>query len=413
MGLRCNFFVPFLICQKRTKLNPVKLFCYNDDYGYTEPSSEVQCLPPGGERQLKKSKKIYPFYFWLICTFLLAFSGCDAPPPNALTPMAGSTPSGTDLGDGVKIFFTDPKTPTAESYRGGPDAELAAAIEEARVSVDTAIYDLNLWSIRDALLNAYRRGVAVRLVIESDNLDEPEIQDLKAVGIPILGDRREGLMHNKFVVIDRSQVWTGSMNFTTTDGYLNNNNLVQVRSTRLAEDYTTEFNEMFQDDLFGPDLRVETPYPALNVNGVPIEVYFSPDDGVEAQLIDLIQAAEQSIYFMAFSFTSDPLAEAILERAQKGVIVAGVMEESQVESNTGSEYDRFRQAGLDIRLDGNPRNMHHKVIVIDEKTVVTGSYNFSFSAENVNDENVLVFHDLRIANQFMTEFERVFAGGHR
>jgi phosphatidylserine/phosphatidylglycerophosphate/cardiolipin synthase-like enzyme len=411
--LRCNSIVAFLVCQKVAKLKPVKLFCYNDTYGYLEPSSEVQCLPPGGERQLKKSKKILPFQIWLICTFLLAFSGCDEPPPPVLTPTVGSGSSETDVGAGFKVYFTDPKNPTAESYRGGPDADLAAAIEEARVSVDTAIYDLNLWSIRDALLNAYRRGVAVRLVIESDNLDEPEIQDLKAAGIPILGDRREGLMHNKFVVIDRSQVWTGSMNFTTTDGYLNNNNLVQVQSTRLAEDYTTEFNEMFQDDLFGPDQRAETPYPALNVNGVPVEVYFAPDDGVEAQLIDLIQSAEQSIYFMAFSFTSDPLSEAILERAQKGVIVAGVMEESQVESNTGSDYDRFRQAGLDIRLDGNPRNMHHKVIVIDEKTVVTGSYNFSLSAENVNDENVLVFHDPRIANQFMTEFERVFADGHR
>jgi phosphatidylserine/phosphatidylglycerophosphate/cardiolipin synthase-like enzyme len=194
---------------------------------------------------------------------------------------------------------------------------------------------------------------------------------------------------------------------------LNNNNLVQVRSTPLAEDYTTEFNEMFQDDLFGPDIRLDTPYPELKMDGVPIEVYFSPDDGVEAQLIDLIEAANQSIYFMAFSFTSDPLAEAILERAQKGVTIAGVMEESQVESNTGSDYDRFRQAGLDVRLDGNPRNMHHKVIILDEDTVVTGSYNFSASAENVNDENVLVFHDPRIANQFMTEFERVFADGHR
>jgi phosphatidylserine/phosphatidylglycerophosphate/cardiolipin synthase-like enzyme len=317
------------------------------------------------------------------------------------------------LSQWFKVYFTDPKSPTAKSYRGGPDAELVAAIQDARLSVDAAIYDLNLWSVRDALLSAYRRGAAVRLVIESDNLDEPEFQDLKAAGIPLLGDRREGLMHNKFVVIDRSQVWTGSMNFTTSDGYWNNNNLLQVRSTQLADDYTTEFNEMFQDDLFGPDIRANTPNPELNIEGVPIEVYFSPDDGVAEHLIDLIQSAEQSIYFMAFSFTSDSIAGAILERAQNGVTVAGVMEESQVESNTGSEYDRFRQAGLDVRLDGNPRNMHHKVIILDGKTVVTGSYNFSNSAENVNDENLLVFHDPQIADQYVVEFERIFADGHR
>jgi phosphatidylserine/phosphatidylglycerophosphate/cardiolipin synthase-like enzyme len=68
---------------------------------------------------------------------------------------------------------------------------------------------------------------------------------------------------------------------------------------------------------------------------------------------------------------------------------------------------------LDIRLDGNSRNMHHKVILIDGYTVVVGSYNFSNSAENTNDENVLVFHDERIASQFMREFERVFSDGHR
>ena len=354
------------------------------------------------------------FLFLLILAVLTpALAGCDELLPSSLTPSASSEDNTTDLDSWFRVYFTDPTSPTAESYRGGPDTRLATAIDEARVSVDAAIYDLNLWSVRDALINAFRRGVSVRIVIESDNLDEPEIQDLQEAGISILGDRREGLMHNKFVVIDRSQVWTGSMNFTTSDGYMNDNDLLQVRSVRLAEDYTTEFNEMFKDDLFGPDIRSVTPYPELVVEGVPLEVYFSPDDGVAGHLIELIQAAQQSIYFMAFSFTSDALTEAILERAKDGVTVAGVMEETQVESNSGSDYERFRQAGLDIRLDGNPRNMHHKVILIDGNTVVVGSYNFSNSAENINDENVLVFHDARIAGQFETEFERVFAGGHR
>lgn len=354
------------------------------------------------------------FLFLLILAILiLPLAGCDELPPSSDTSSAGSEGNPTDLDTWFRVYFTDPTSPTAKSYRGGPDTKLANAIEEARVSVDAAIFDLNLWSVRDALIQAFRRGVSVRIVIESDNLDEPEIQDLQEAGIPILGDRREGLMHNKFVVIDRSQVWTGSMNFTTSDGYMNDNDLLQVRSVRLAEDYITEFNEMFKDDLFGPDIRSVTPYPELVIEGVPLEVYFSPDDGVAGHLVELIQTAQQSIYFMAFSFTSDVLAEAILERANEGVTVAGVMEESQVESNSGSDYERFRLAGLDIRLDGNPRNMHHKVILIDGNTVVVGSYNFSNSAENINDENVLVFHDARIAGQFMTEFERVFAIGHR
>ena len=75
-----------------------------------------------------------------------------------------------------------------------------------------AIHFLDLWSIRDALIDAHRRGVAVRLVTESDNMHVPEIQEVREAGIPVLGDRREGRMHNKFVVIDRQEVWTGSLN---------------------------------------------------------------------------------------------------------------------------------------------------------------------------------------------------------
>ncbi len=118
-------------------------------------------------------------------------------------------------------------------------------LHSARVSVDIAVLDLNLWSIRDALLEAYDRGVLVRMVVESDYLDTDEVQELKDAGIPVLGDRQEGLMHNKFVIIDRQEVWTGSMNFTISDTYQNNNNLQRIRSSRLAEDYTAEFEEMF------------------------------------------------------------------------------------------------------------------------------------------------------------------------
>ena len=64
--------------------------------------------------------------------------------------------------------------------------------------------DLNLWSIRDALISAHRRGVDVRMVTDSDNMDEQEVQEIKAAGIEVLGDRHESLMHDKFVVIDRS-----------------------------------------------------------------------------------------------------------------------------------------------------------------------------------------------------------------
>ena len=282
---------------------------------------------------------------------------------------------------GIRYFSPTLLPPAPSSYRGGPDEDLAAAIDQARLSVDTAIYDLNLWSIRDALIAAHRRGVSVRLVTESDNMDEQEVQELKQAGIEVLGDRRESLMHDKFVVIDRSQVWTGSMNFTTGGAYLDNNNLIRVQSSKLAEAYTHEFEQMFVRDLFSGEKTPGTTDPILTVNGSPIEVYFSPEDGTLEHILSAVNAAQESIDFMAYSFTSDELAVALIERSKAGVTVRGVFDKDQYHSNSGTEFDTLSNAGLDVWLDGNPRLMHHKVIIIDGQVVVTGSYNFSNNAE--------------------------------
>ena len=205
--------------------------------------------------------------------FLFA-GGCEL---NQTVPLPPTPPIASPTRpETIQVYFTDPTSPSATSYRGGIDDELAAAINQARAAVDLAVYDLNLWSIRDALIAAHQRGVAVRMVTESDNLDEPEMQQLRDAGIEVLGDRREGLMHDKFVIIDRWEVWTGSTNLTTSGAYRNDNNLVRIRSSRLAEDYTAEFEEMFTNDAFGPGSPANTPYPQLTVDGIrPGSLFFA------------------------------------------------------------------------------------------------------------------------------------------
>lgn len=284
---------------------------------------------------------------------------------------------------------------------------LAEAIDAAQYSVDIAIYRLDLWSVRDALIRAHRRGVTVRVITDSDHILEAEIVDLEGVGIPVLGDRREPLMHHKFVVIDGLDVWTGSMNFTVSGAYRNNNNLIRIHSSQVAQNYSHEFEEMFVEDRFGALSKPDTPYTNMTVDGVPLEIYFSPDDNVAARVVEILRGATSSIDFMAYTFTSDILAESILERAQSGVVVRGVIERGQA-SNPGSEYENLRHAGLDIRLDSNPHNMHHKVIIIDGGIVITGSYNFSHRAEKSNDENALILYDVTVGAEYLLEFKRIF-----
>jgi phosphatidylserine/phosphatidylglycerophosphate/cardiolipin synthase-like enzyme len=350
----------------------------------------------------------------LLLAGLLACAPSPLPSPSPTAPPTGLTPISLPAGYGAEggwyeIYFTNPLSTVASSLTGGPDGPLVESINSARVSVDVAAYSLTLNSVRSALIDAHNRGVTVRMVMESDNMDGSDVRKLMDAGVPIVGDGQAGLMHDKFMVIDRSEVWTGSMNFTDSGAYKDDNNLIHIRSQDLAQNYTTEFDEMFTDRLFGPNLRADTPHPEIVIDDTRIETLFSPDDTPGVRLGQLIKAARESIYFLAYSFTSDDLGQALIQQSQAGVKVSGVMEADQVKANQGTEYDPLSQAGIDVRLDGNPDEMHHKVFIIDGEIVVLGSYNFSASAETSNDENMLIIYSPDLAGQFLQEFQRVYA----
>jgi phosphatidylserine/phosphatidylglycerophosphate/cardiolipin synthase-like enzyme len=315
-------------------------------------------------------------------------------------------------GSWFELYFTDPANPFSSQGSGGVDGPLVEAIDAARLSIDVAAYSISLNSVRYALIRAHDRGVTVRIVMESTNMDRSDPQALIAAGIPIIGDNRPGLMHDKFMVIDQSEVWLGAMNFTDSGTYDDNNNMIRIKSTKIAQDYSQEFKEMFEDDEFGPDINPQTPNPTVEIDGTRVDVYFSPDDGVMNALGLLLSNAEDSIYFLAFSFTSNELGTVARQKKALGLDVKGVMDEEQIKSNTGTEFDPFRQKGVDVMIDGNAGQMHHKVFIVDKKIVAFGSYNFSRSAEENNDENLIIIYNPQIAEQFVQEFERVRSHAH-
>ena len=366
--------------------------------------------------------KLYQRYIslFLVIVFLLTACGEVVPPPVDATDTPGTdlTPIDLQVGYGVRgtwfeLYFTDPANPFSSQGTGGIDGPLVEAIDAARLSIDVAAYSISLNSVRYALIRAHDRGVTVRVVMESTNMDRSDPQALMEAGIPIVGDDRQGLMHDKFMVIDKSEVWLGSMNFTDSGSYDDNNNMIRIKSTRIAEDYSQEFREMFEDDEFGPDVDPQTPNPTVEIDGTRVDVYFSPDDGVLNALGLLLSDAEESIYFLAFSFTSNELGTVVRQKHEAGLDVKGVMDEEQINSNTGTEFDPFRQKGVDVLIDGNAGQMHHKLFIVDKKIVAFGSYNFSKSAEENNDENLIIVYNPQIAELFVQEFERVRSHAHQ
>lgn len=346
----------------------------------------------------------------ILILVMLLIAGCNLPGiGQSIDDSSKAAENSSEIHENwYEVYFTQPLSPESQFYRGGPAEVLVEEIGSARLSVDVAAYGFNLWGIRDALIDAQARGVTIRVVTDSDHFAWEEVQELVMNGIPVVGDYSDSLMHNKFFIIDRQLVFTGSMNPTVGGAYYDNNNLIGIRSTHLAEYYGLEFEEMFSDRLFSRASPSSDSAGVVTIDNERTEVYFSPEAGVAKRIIELVEAARASIHFLAYSFTSDEIADAMIGRAQAGLDITGVIERSQYYSNEGTEFDRLRLAGVDVRLDGNNDNMHHKVIIIDERIVITGSYNFSRSAEESNDENVLIIHSPDLAAIYAQEFERIW-----
>jgi len=350
--------------------------------------------------------------FLLLAWALREFAGID---------LLGGGEGITDTvaGDWIAVYFTTPHYPDDPALRtGSVDLHLVDLIDRAQRRVDVAAYQLNLPTVTDALLRAHRRGVQVRLVTDGEYEDEEMVGRLRRAGVPVTVRPKDGgIMHNKFVVVDDTWVWTGSWNLTENCTYRNNNNAVLITSPHLAADYATEFEELFNGQ-FGPTSPKNTPYPSVVIEvpekslQVPVEVYFAPEDKVASHLIPVLSAARESVRFMAFSFTSSDIADALISLARRGVSVEGVVEERSADAAYG-QYSRLEEAGIPVWKDGNPYLLHPKVFIVDGETVVLGSYNFSGNAEKDNDENLLIIHNAEVAQAFLEEYGRVWQQAER
>jgi phosphatidylserine/phosphatidylglycerophosphate/cardiolipin synthase-like enzyme len=313
-------------------------------------------------------------------------------------------------GDWWTVYFTAPQSGAdGNDVTGTVAAQLIEQIDAAQETIDIAAFELNLTPLAQALVNAHQRGLQVRFFTDDEyglGVDEDEGHGqfalLEAAGIPVRTDERTALMHNKFWIFDRQRVWTGSTNATVNDIFRNNNNVLLIDSPVVAAFYEREFAELWAGES-GPTSPSTVDEQSTTVDGSAVQVYFAAEDEVISHLIPLVGSAQSQVRFMAFSFTHDGLGQALLAQAQAGVDVQGIFETRGSETES-SELRRLFCAGLPMRQDGNPRTFHHKVIVIDEATVVTGSLNFSENADSSNDENMVVVSNRDLAALYLQEF---------
>lgn len=328
----------------------------------------------------------------------------------------------------IRAYFVadvDPSVATVEtaaSLGTATNDTIAAYILSAEHTLDIAVYNTNNTTITDAVNQAAANGVQVRYIAEGQNANLG-LSELNS-SIPVLyrTDGEGSGMHNKFVVgdadyADRAFVLTGSTNWTTDNLNTDPNNLIIFGDQSLAKAYTLEFNEMWGSDgalpdannsRFGPEKTINTPERFL-VGGSFVEVYFSPSDGTNQAILESILTTDYDFHFATLSFTRNDLGEAVIDVASSIFTnVSGAMEDV---NNSGSEYDAMTAAGVPVfSHQGIAGQLHHKYGIVDhsqplsDPRVITGSHNWSTTAETTNDENTVIVHDARIANLFYQEY---------
>jgi phosphatidylserine/phosphatidylglycerophosphate/cardiolipin synthase-like enzyme len=135
---------------------------------------------------------------------------------------------------------------------------------------------------------------------------------------------------------------------------------------------------------------------APKVTDAAIQAYFSPNGGCTEAIVEALGQAKQTILVQAYSFTSAPIAKALMDAHKRGVRVEVVLDKSQ-RTEKYSSADFLAHAGIPTRIDAQHRIAHNKVMILDGAVVITGSFNFTKGAEHDNAENLLIIRSKDLA----------------
>jgi len=328
-------------------------------------------------------------------------------------------------------------------------AQLAAFIRGAERSLDMALYDFRLSDplkaiVAGAMQERAAAGVAIRIAYDADKPEPPLVAQgmdpappgtgafVRSLGYPYRRIGGPKLMHNKYIVRDLSDpdaadasgasVWTGSTNFTDDSWNVEENNILQIASPDFARFYARDFADLWREGEIGTSGSFDTTPVDLTYAGTPLtaRVFFSPGRGpqIDDEVARRVSGARRRVRIWSMLINSGALISALGDLLAAGnVPVSGVYDRTQMASvltqwqdvpqnvwKIGALRQIVAQAGL-IGKNSTPYRpdtihdfMHAKALVVDD-TVITGSYNFSRSAE-FNAENLLVLENAALADRY-------------
>jgi len=332
----------------------------------------------------------------------------------------------------INVYFTDPyNNPPSLSSLSTIKKPIDFALKEfidssPQTTMYICIYEVNNTTITAAVDNAVNRGVKIYAIFDKDvstSVFKSNFEYKKlASGTQI--------MHNKFVVVKSSKVWTGSYNFTISATYKQDNFALEIFSNQLAEIYEKVFLYMWEHS---NNISISTRIAEFNNkqfsldDGTKITVYFNPY-AQNPQLKDVLinnwydfyeeKPKIKNLCFAVAWFTEKSLADYLIQMKKQDVSISGIVDD---QTSGVSVFTQLRNEGIDIWFDGRQTwsgegLMHHKFCVLDPFTknakVICGSANWSDSAltsgSYKNYENLLVIESQQVAEVFYKEFLRLY-----
>ena len=140
-------------------------------------------------------------------------------------------------------------------------------------------------------------------------------------------------------------------------------------------------------------------------NNLSIQVWFSPGGGCTDAIVGELNKAKKEILVQAYSFTSQPIAKALVDAHKRGVRIEIILDKSR-RTEKYSAADFTSHMGVSTYIDGAHAIAHNKIMIIDNETVITGSFNFTKAAEERNAENLLIIRSKQLAKDYLDNWEK-------
>jgi cardiolipin synthase len=259
-----------------------------------------------------------------------------------------------------------------------------ACIQRAQTSIDLIIYSIRDQSLITALREKAENGIHVRIIC--DPKGSKGVARLLGPDVYVRYEKSHGLMHQKILIIDKTDLWIGSANFTSESLRCHGNLMMAFHNPQLARALIAQTQVPFMK----AEERIDG-----EVNGQSLSFYNLPDEGEALKaLLSSIEEAKVSIKIAMFTWTHQKIAEAVITAYERGVNVEVIMDRHSARGASKKIKDKLLAAGVIVRAHTGNGLLHYKMCIIDERILYNGSCNWTEGAFTKNSDCFIVIHDL-------------------